>query len=141
MPYLHGAYGEITESKVQKTTQADVVAAYIGTAPVNLIRGYAAKDLVNMPIKLSNMSDAQNKLGYASGWDKFTLCEAFAEHFDNTVGNVGPIYVVNVLDPDTHRKAQATTKSLTFANYRCEFESDTIILDTFAIEDKVEGTD
>jgi len=141
MPYLHGAYGEITESKVQKTTQADVVAAYIGTAPVNLIRGYAAKDLVNMPIKLSNMSDAQNKLGYASDWDKFTLCEAFAEHFDNTVGNVGPIYVVNVLDPDTHRKAQATTKSLTFANYRCEFESDTIILDTFAIEDKVEGTD
>lgn len=141
MPYLHGAYGEITESKVQKTTQADVVAAYIGTAPVNLIRGYAAKDLVNMPIKLSNMSDAQNKLGYASDWGKFTLCEAFAEHFDNTVGNVGPIYVVNVLDPDTHRKAQATTKSLTFANYRCEFESDTIILDTFAIEDKVEGTD
>ena len=141
MPYLHGAYGEITESKVQKTTQAEVVAAYIGTAPVNLIRGYAEKDLVNMPIKISNMSDAQSKLGYAADWEKFTLCEAFAEHFDNTVGNVGPIYVVNVLDPDTHRKAQATTKSLTFANYRCEFESDTIILDTFAIEDKVEGTD
>lgn len=141
MPYKHGAYGEITESKVQKTTQADVVAAYIGTAPVNLIRGYATKDLVNMPIKISNMSEAQAKLGYAADWEKFTLCEAYAEHFDNSVGNVGPIFVVNVLDPDTHRKEQATTKSLTFANYRCEFESDTIILDTFAIEDKVEGTD
>lgn len=141
MPYKHGAYGEITESKVQKTTQADVVAAYIGTAPVNLIRGYATKDLVNMPIKISNMSEAQAKLGYAADWEKFTLCEAFAEHFDNSGGNVGPIFVVNVLDPDTHRKEQAITKSLTFANYRCEFESDTIILDTFAIEDKVEGTD
>lgn len=141
MPYLHGAYGEITESKVQKTTQAEVVAAYIGTAPVNLIRGYAEKDLVNMPIKISNMSDAQSKLGYAADWEKFTLCEAFAQHFDNTVGNVGPIYVVNVLDPDVHRKEKAATKSLTFANFRCEFESAAIILDTFAIEDKVEGVD
>ena len=45
MAYLHGAYGEIGESKVASVTQADVVAAYIGTAPVNLIRGYADKDL------------------------------------------------------------------------------------------------
>ena len=37
MAYLHGAYGEIGESKVASVTQADVVAAYIGTAPVNLI--------------------------------------------------------------------------------------------------------
>lgn len=41
MAYKHGAYGEIGDSKVASTTQADVVAAYIGTAPVNLIRGYA----------------------------------------------------------------------------------------------------
>ena len=31
MAYLHGAYGEIGESKVASVTQADVVAAYIGT--------------------------------------------------------------------------------------------------------------
>lgn len=30
MAYLHGAYGEIGESKVASVTQADVVAAYIG---------------------------------------------------------------------------------------------------------------
>lgn len=53
MAYLHGAYGEIGESKVASVTQADVVAAYIGTAPVNLIRGYADKDLVNMPVKVT----------------------------------------------------------------------------------------
>lgn len=57
MAYLHGAYGEIGESKVASVTQADVVAAYIGTAPVNLIRGYADKDLVNMPVKVTNMSE------------------------------------------------------------------------------------
>lgn len=60
MAYLHGAYGEIGESKVASVTQADVVAAYIGTAPVNLIRGYADKDLVNMPVKVTNMSEVQS---------------------------------------------------------------------------------
>ena len=141
MAYIHGAYGEISDSRVTEAAQADVVAAYIGTAPINLVRGYADKNLVNMPIKVANMSDAQSKLGYSEKWEDFTLCEAFAAHFDNTVGNVGPIYVVNVLDPDTHKKAEKTTKELSFSNQRSEFESSDIILDTFAIADKVEGVD
>ena len=117
------------------------MAAYIGTAPINLIRGYADLNLINMPIKVANMSDAQSKLGYADNWKDFTLCEVFEEHFNNTVGNVGPIYVVNVLDPDTHKAAEKTTKELTFANNRAEFESSDIILDTFAIADMVEDAD
>ena len=141
MAYKHGAYGEITESRVKSARQADVVAAYIGTAPINLIRGYKDKGLVNMPIKLTNMSDVQSNLGYSADWDSFTLCEAFAQHFDNTVGNVGPIYVVNVLDPDTHAAAEKTETELTFTNQRAEFESSDIILDTFAIEEKAEGVD
>lgn len=141
MAYKHGAYGEITGSKVTDAKQADVVAAYIGTAPVNLIRGYAEKNLINMPIKVANMSDTQSKLGYSDNWEAFTLCEAFAEHFDNTVGNVGPIYVVNVLDPAVHKAAEKTTKELKFSNQRAEFESSDIILDTFAIADKAEGVD
>ena len=141
MAYMHGAYGEITSSKVTDARQGNVVAAYIGTAPINLIRGYAEKDLVNMPIKVANMSDTQSKLGYSKNWEAFTLCEAFAEHFNNTVGNVGPIYVVNVLDPATHKAAEKTSKELTFSNKRAEFESAEIILDTFAIADKVEGVD
>ena len=141
MAYKHGAYGEITSSKVTDAQQADVVAAYIGTAPVNLIRGYADANIINMPVKVANMSDTQSKLGYSEDWEGFTLCEAFAEHFDNTVGNVGPIYVVNVLDPDVHKKAEKTTKELSFSNQRAEFESSDIILDTFAIADKTEGVD
>ena len=141
MSYKHGAYGEITSSKVTDAKQGDVVAAYIGTAPINLIRGYAEKNLINMPIKVANMSDTQSKLGYSHDWEAYTLCEAFAEHFDNTVENAGPIYVVNVLDPDTHRKAEKTTKELSFVNKRTEFESSDIILDTFAIADKTEGVD
>lgn len=141
MAYKHGAYGEITASKVTNAKQTDVVAAYIGTAPINLIRGYADANLINMPIKVANMSDTQSKLGYSENWEDFTLCEAFAEHFDNTVGNVGPIYVVNVLDPAVHKAAEKTNKELNFTNQRAEFESSDIILDTFAIADKAEGVD
>ena len=141
MAYIHGAYGEILASKTTSAKQTDAVLAYIGTAPVNLIRGYAEKELVNMPLKIQNMGEVQTMLGYTANWEDFTLCEVFAEHFDNTVENVGPIYIVNVLDPDAHRDTEKTTKTLTFKNNRAEFESSDIILDTFAIEDMAEGVD
>ena len=141
MAYKHGAYGEITASRVTVAKQSDVVAAYIGTAPVHLIRSYSNKNLINMPIKVANMSDAQRMLGYSPNWGEYTLCEAFAEHFDNTVGNVGPIYVVNVFDPDVYKFDTPTTKVLSFTNNRAEFESTSIILDTFAIDNMVEGVD
>ncbi len=141
MAYLHGTLGEIVASKVSDARQADVVAAYIGTAPANLIRGYADANLVNMPIRLANMTEAQSKLGYSGDWGKFTLCEAMAQHFDNSVGNVGPIYVVNVLDPDAHKAKEPVSKELTFSNQRAEFESSDIILDSLAIDDMAEGVD
>ena len=141
MAYKHGTYGELRASKVKSSTNSDTVVVYVGTAPVNLVRGYANAGIINAPIKLSNMVDAQAKIGYAADWDAFTLCEAVAEHFDNTVGNVGPIYVINVLDPTTHRKSENTSISVAFSGGRGEFASSTIILDTIAIQDKVEGTD
>ena len=69
-------------------------------------------------------------------------------HFNNTLGNIGPIYVINVLDPSAgkHRKATETTKQLSFTGGRAEFASSTIILDTLTIAmseggDYAEGTD
>lgn len=141
MAYKHGAFGEIKSSIVANAKQANTVAAYVGTAPVNLIRHYAERNLINMPIRLNNMNTAQSTLGYSADWKSFTLCEAFAEHFDNNIDNVGPIYVINVLDPNIHKSAEAISKELTFVNQRAEFESSNIILDTFAIEDKVEDVD
>lgn len=141
MAYKHGVYGERTASQVKSTKKAEENAVYFGTAPINLIRGYDDADLVNVPVKLINLGDAQTKVGYSNSWDSFTLCEAIDYHFNNTTGNVGPIYVVNVLDPDTHRKSSQTTKPVAFSNGTGSFVSDTVILDTIAIEDKAEGVD
>lgn len=139
MSYKHGTYGEMTNSKVQSSAQSSTVAAYVGTAPVNLVRGYANADVINTPVKITNSSDAETKLGKSSDWETYTLCEAMTQHFE--VQNVGPVYFVNVLDPDVHRKTSQTEKTLTVASKRAEFKSTTVILDTFAIEEKMEGVD
>lgn len=146
--YLYGAYGHIGETVAQSAVQAGTTPVYVGTAPVNLVRGFADAGVINEPIKLTNMVDAQRKLGYAADWGTFTLCEVVNAHFNNTLGNIGPIYVINVLDPSAgkHRKATETEQPLSFAGGRAEFTSSTIILDTLTIAkseggDYVEGTD
>jgi len=141
MAYKHGIYGEVGKSIVADAPQSETVAVYFGTAPVNLVRGYADAGIINNPVRLRNMRDVQEKIGNSPDWAKYTLCEAFTQHFENTIGNIGPIYAVNVLDPDKHRNDEATIRQLTFVRKRAEFASDTIILDTFAIEGKAEGVD
>ena len=140
--YKYGVYGMIGNDIAQSASQAGMAPVYFGTAPVNLLPDAAGT--TNVPIKISNMSDAQRKLGHFSNsakWGKYTLCEAIAAHFANKNGNVGPIYVINVLDLDTHKKSEKTTKTLTFANKKATIETDDLILGSLAIEDKVLGTD
>lgn len=139
--YSYGAYGRLGATVARNAVQAGTVAVYVGTAPVHLVRGWADLDVVNRPVKVSNLTDATKKLGQSSDWGSFTLCEAVSAHFANPLGNVGPIYVINVLDPATMKKADATTTELTFSGGRAEIESGTIVLDTLVLADKVEGTD
>ena len=137
--YKHGTYGEYAESVGHISTPGRTTAVYVGTAPVNLVRGYKA--YVNAPVKLADFDAVKKFMGYSNDWSKFSLCEAFKVHFDNAAGNIGPIVVINVLNPDEHKKEQATTKALTFVNGRATIESDTIILDTLVLAEKVEGED
>lgn len=141
MAYKHGTYGQITKAKVKNAVQIDEAIIYFGIAPVNLIRGYADAGIINYPVKLTNLTNAMAKVGYASAWEKFSLCEAIAYHFNNSIGNVGPIYVINVLNPDIHRAADQTKQTVAFTNGVAYVVSDEIIIDTFAINGKTEGVD
>lgn len=138
--YKHGTYGEFSASIGKPASSAGTVAVYVGTAPVNLVRGYATAGVVNEPVYLSSLSAVKRLMGYAADWAKFTLCEAFALHFDSEE-NVGPIVAINVLNPAIHKKSAETTKQLTFANGRATIDSTTIILDTLVLAEKVEGVD
>lgn len=131
--YLYGAYGHIADTIAQSAVQAGTTPVYFGTAPVNLVRGYKEKCTINEPVKINNFPEAQRKLGYSADWGAFSLCEVFNAHFNNKLGNIGPIFVINVLNPDYHRKSSETKKALIFSNGRGEFVSDTAILDTIKI--------
>jgi phage tail sheath protein FI len=137
--YKHGTYGEFSESISMDAAKAFTVPIYVGIAPVNLIRGYV--NAVNTPVKLTDFESVKRLMGYSSNWNNYDLCEAFFLHFNNPAGNVGPIVAINVLNPAVHKKAVDTTTTLTFTNGRATIESDTIILDTLVLADKVEGTD
>lgn len=148
--YLYGAYGHIGDTVAQNAVQAGTVPVYIGTAPVNLVRGFAEAGVINEPVKLTNLIDAQKKLGYSADWGTFSLCEVMNAHFNNKLGNIGPIFIINVLDPGAgkHRKEEKATKTLSFSGGRSEFLTTTIILDTLTIAktgenagNYVEGTD
>lgn len=141
MAYRHGTYGEVGDSITGSTRQSSTNVIYIGKAPINLVKGYKDKNLVNSFIELIDKPDAHSKIGYSDNWDNFTLSEVVSAHFDNRKGNIGPIYVVNVLDPAIHKKAEKTTKQIAFTNGRAEFASDTIILDSIALAEKVLDTD
>lgn len=138
--YKHGTYGEFAASIGRTVSNVGTVAVYVGAAPVNLVRGFADADVVNSPLLLTSWANVKRLMGYSAAWDKFSLCEAFKLHF-NSAENVGPIVVINVLDPAIHKAAADTTEQLSFVNGRATIASDTIILDTLVLADKVEGVD
>ena len=51
--YLYGAYGHIGETVAQSAVQAGTTPVYIGTAPVNLVRGFGEAGIINAPIKIT----------------------------------------------------------------------------------------
>ena len=139
MPYKYGVYGEIGDSLTQQSISAGSTAVYFGTAPVHLVRGYKDANLVNTPIKIRSLTDAQKKLGYAADFDKYTLCEAMAAHFDNGSNPIGPVYMINVLDPETHKETKSTSVDVPLSNRRAEIAGTDIILDSITIAKSGEG--
>ena len=61
--YLYGAYGRLGQTIARNAVQAGTVPVYIGTAPVNLIRGYKNQGIINTPVKLTNLPSAQQTIG------------------------------------------------------------------------------
>jgi len=112
--YLHGPYGaqQANGDKVAVDSQSAIVV--IGTAPVHNLDSYSGK--VNTPILVNNMAEARANFGYSDDWANYTLCEAMSYILDNL--GVGPLVLINVLDPAVHKASSQTTKSMTPENGR-----------------------
>lgn len=136
--YSHGAYGQIQAIATKVAAKCLNAIVYIGTAPVHTVAGGAAN--VNRPIVVNNIAEARKFFGYSDEWDKYTLCEAMHAHLESK--GVAPLVLINVLDPNVHKAAEAGTANLTPENGRMTIHNaGDIILDTVAVTGKTKGTD
>lgn len=146
--YKHGAYGQIQAVGARVSDESQSAIVYIGTAPVHHV---ALSDgetyCVNQPVAVSNIAEARRIFGYSDDWAKYTLCEAMHMHLE--LNGVGPLILINVLDPNAHKSTTKTTASKTPSNGRIAISgADDIILDSVVIKTtgeepttKVKGTD
>lgn len=141
--YKHGTYGGIGDDIISEVDKVDAGVVYVGTAPINLVRGYSA-DNINKPVTINNIKEAKQLLGYTANpnnWALYTLCEAMSAHFDNSSGNIGPVHFINVLDPSVHISDDEVTGSLTFTKRKATITDPLMIVDSFKLNGKTEGTD
>ena len=102
MPYKHGVYvQEQATSLAAPVLGTAGLQVIVGTAPVNTLADPAAA--VNKPLLVNSYKEAVNAVGYNSDFAKYTLCEAVSAAF--SVVGTGPLILINVLDPDTHKTA------------------------------------
>jgi phage tail sheath protein FI len=100
------------------------------------------EDKVNRPLLISSFKEAQTAAGYIdSSWGDFTLCEAIYAHFRNNVQMIGPIILINVLDPDVHMAQELATATVTLTNGMGYLNNPYAILKTIKIAGKVLGVD
>lgn len=144
--YKHGAYGIINAVGTRVAEESQSAIVYVGTAPVHTVEGGANN--VNVPIVVNNIAEARAKFGYSDDWASYTLCEAMHVHFN--LKGVGPLVLINVLDPATHKSATKTTKSLTPSGGTVTItDAESIILDSVVVKvgsgqsatELVKGTD
>lgn len=138
--YQHGSYGNLYPTQdALSPSGVGTLPVYFGRLPVHHLMDYSGK--VNKPILVHSYPDAAVKVGYNDGnWDDFDLCEAIYAHFKNDIQPIGPIVLVNVLDPDT-MKTPAQSANVVLTNGQGYINNDKVILKTVAIVGEVLGTD
>lgn len=140
MPYIHGAYGDLMATKdFVAPAGVGTLPVYFGKLPVHQLASYTGK--VNQPLLIQSFNDGVAQCGYNDdNWEDFDLCEAMYAHFKNDIQPIGPIVLINVLDPDTHKTA-AQSASVALTNGKGYIDNDKVILKSVSITDKVKGTD
>lgn len=138
MTYKHGVFGtQIPTTDTLSPLGVSTLPVYIGTAAIQQLDDYSVA--INTPILISSFDDAKAKIGYSDDWATFTLCEAVYAHFKNPIQPIGPIVVINVLNPATHKVA-ATPASVVLTN-GVGYINDNVILSSVSITGNVRGTD
>ncbi|MEG0237438.1 MAG: phage tail sheath family protein, partial [Cetobacterium sp.] len=125
--FQHGITGRENPTSVIAASTSEMVAVYVGTAPINM----AKEKKVNDPVLCYSYSEAVEAMGYLKDFDNYTLCEAIDAHFSKF--GSAPIVLINVLDPATHKEA-IEEETITKENGKFTIKKTGVIPDTVRIE-------
>lgn len=129
MSYRHGVYvSEVPTSIVPPVSTSAGLPVVFGTAPVHLALEPVG---ANKPVLCYTYNEAVKQFGYHKDWGKYTLCEFIKSHF--ALFNVAPVVFVNVLDPETHKKA-AANKIVTLQGGKGVIESSEVIMKSLGVK-------
>lgn len=104
--FFHGAKASKQAVSVSTPMTADSsVHLIVGTAPAHMVNGK-----VNEPVCVSSYEEAVAAMGYSDDWEKYDICEEIYASFK--LYSNGPIVIINVLDPQKHRKDESVTEDM-----------------------------
>ena len=138
--YRHGAYADPEASRDYVSPPGiGTIPVYVGRAPVHQLADYAGRK--DVPLLINSYNDAIQQIGYSDDWENYELSEAVYAHFKNNVQSVGPIVVINAMDPETGKGAQTKSVEVQFSKRRATIRTSTAILSTLALADKTADVD
>lgn len=127
--YQHGIISSEKATVMDKPVEVNsAIAVVFGTAPINM-----AKDpysVTNAPILLENYEDAVEKLGFSYDFKNYTICQSIYARFVKAL--MGPIVVVNVLDPNVH-VTDVTATEFAIVNKKITIDVQGILLDSIKL--------
>ena len=133
--YRHGAFADQVDSQdYTSPSGVGTIPVYIGRAPVHQLADYAGK--TNVPILISSWQDGVRKIGYSEAWTDYDLSEVLYAHFRNDVNSVGPIVVINALNPNDKKNEAPQTATVNFVKKVAVLSNPKVILSTIEITGK-----
>ena len=141
MALEHGIYTREIDTAGFSMVSVDTAIPFIvGTAPINM------KDTknVNNVVFCNNLAEFTEAFGSSNNLMDYTLVQAAKVYF--TLYGVGPVFMVNVLDPKKHASA-VITEEVAVTDKKAVIETEGILQDTLKITNKassvelVKGTD
>ena len=107
MAYNHGVRViENPTSVAAPITGTAGLQVVVGAAPVNLAAD--PYHCTNVPILANTFAEAAAAVGYSDDFDDYNICESIDASF--RVAGVGPIVLINVLNPTIHKTTVAATQ-------------------------------
>jgi len=129
----HGVSTSVKETSVSTPiVAASGIHFAVGTAPVQMVNGK-----VNEVLMFNTYAEAVEALGYSDDWEKYGLCEEIYTAF--MLYQVSPVFCVNVLDPEKHKKTAAET-TFTVTDGQAKLPPDAIST-SIKVSGKTLGTD